>query len=185
MSGIKTFSNETSERYALALFELVNEKSELDLTEKQILQLSRICKENEIFNSFLKNPTHHINEQTNIINQISRLMKFTKNLNNFLLLLVKKRRIFFLEKILIKFLKLSFKKKGKISASLTSSKELSKEDLNNINSEISKTIGSTIEVVYKVDKELISGVKLQVGSLLIDSSLSNKLKKYKQLMIEN
>ena len=35
MSGIKTFSNETSERYALALFELANEKSELeDITHK-------------------------------------------------------------------------------------------------------------------------------------------------------
>ena len=30
MSGVKTFSNETSERYALALFELANENSELE-----------------------------------------------------------------------------------------------------------------------------------------------------------
>ena len=34
MSGIKTFSNETSERYALALFELSNENSEIEDIEK-------------------------------------------------------------------------------------------------------------------------------------------------------
>ena len=38
---------------------------------------------------------------------------------------------------------------------------------------------------YKVDKSLISGVKIQVGSLLIDTSVSNRLKKIKQSMIEN
>ena len=56
---------------------------------------------------------------------------------------------------------------------------------NLIETEISKVIGSKIDLVYKIDKELISGIKLQLGSLLIDSSIKNKLKKYKKLMIEN
>ena len=60
MSGIKTFSNETSERYALALFELANEKSELEDIEKNILFLLEICKSNSEFKSFLKNPTNQI-----------------------------------------------------------------------------------------------------------------------------
>ena len=76
-------------------------------------------------------------------------------------------------------------KKGKINATLTSSKELSKNDIEEIETEISKVIGSKIDLVYKIDKELISGIKLQLGSLLIDSSIKNKLKKYKKLMIEN
>ena len=37
---------------------------------------------------------------------------------------------------------------------------------------------------FKTDKKLISGIKIQVGSLLIDTSVSNKLKKIKQSMIE-
>ena len=35
MSGVKTFSNETSERYALALFELADENSEVENIEKK------------------------------------------------------------------------------------------------------------------------------------------------------
>ena len=49
LSGVKTFSNETSERYALALFELANENSELEKIEKNIIQLLKICLHNQEF----------------------------------------------------------------------------------------------------------------------------------------
>ena len=39
LSGVKTFSNETSERYARALFELANENSEVEDIEKNIFLL--------------------------------------------------------------------------------------------------------------------------------------------------
>ena len=56
---------------------------------------------------------------------------------------------------------------------------------NKINDEISKAIKANIEFNYKIDKSLISGLKIQLGSLLIDTSVSNKLKRIKQSMIEN
>jgi F-type H+-transporting ATPase subunit delta len=46
-------------------------------------------------------------------------------------------------------------------------------------------MGSTIKFDYKVDKSLIGGLKLQLGSFMIDTSIKNKLKKYKQRMLEN
>ena len=68
---------------------------------------------------------------------------------------------------------------------LISSKKSSEEERNNINQEISKAIKSKLDFTYKTDVSLISGVKIQVGSLLIDTSVSNKLKRIKQLIIEN
>ena len=185
MSGVKTFSNETSERYALALFELANENSELDGIEKNILLLLEICKKNPEFISFLKNPTYQLEVQTKIFTEVCNIIGCNKTLNNFLQLIIKKRRIYFLDKILEKFIKLSSKRKGKIEAILISSKNLSQDEKNNINNEISKSIKSNIDFTYKIDKNLISGVKIQVGSLLIDTSVSNKLKRIKQSMIEN
>ena len=37
-------------------------------------------------------------------------------------------------------------------------------------------MGSTIKFDYKVDHELIGGLKLQLGSFMIDTSIKNKLK---------
>ena len=185
MSGIKTFSNETSERYALALYELATENSEIEDIEKNIILLLEICNKNQEFLSFLKNPTYQLEVQGKIISEISKIIRLNKTLYNFLQLIINKRRIYFLDKILETFIKLSLKRKGKIEAILTSSKDLSRDEKNKINEDISKAIKSNIDFIYKIDKSLISGVKIQVGSLLIDTSVSNKLKKIKQLMIEN
>ena len=46
-------------------------------------------------------------------------------------------------------------------------------------------MGSTIKFDYKVDKELVGGLKLQLGSFMIDTSIKNKLKKYEKAMLEN
>ena len=184
MSGVKTFSNETSERYALALFELAEENSEIEDIEKSISILLKMCNSNSEFNNFLKNPTNQLEIQKKIFLEISKIMKFNKTLSNFLQLIINKRRIYFLNKILEKFSKLSSKRKGKVDAILTSSKALSPDERNSINQEISKAIKSNIDFTFKTDKSLISGIKIQLGSLLIDTSVSNKLKRLKQLIIE-
>ena len=185
MSGVKTFSNETSERYALALFELATENSEIDEIEKNISQLFEICKKNSEFLNFLKNPTHQMEVQIKVFDEISKVMGLKKTLKNFLKLIISKRRIYFLDKILDKFIKLSSKKKGKIEAIFISSKNLSQDERNAISQQISKAINSNINFTFKIDKSLISGTKIQVGSLLIDTSISNKLRRIKQSMIEN
>ena len=77
------------------------------------------------------------------------------------------------------------KKRGQINATLMSSKDLSQEEKKNINLEISKSINGVVDFTYKTDKSLISGLRVQVGSFLIDTSISNKLKRIKQSMIEN
>ena len=112
-------------------------------------------------------------------------MKFSNTFKNFLSLLVVKRRIFFLEKVIKSFLNLAMKRKGKISGKLISSKKLSNEEVKNISKELSDSINSQITFDYELDESLIGGLKIQIGSLMIDSSIKNKLKKYEQLMLES
>ena len=182
---MKTFSNETSERYALALFELANENSEIDEIEKSVSQLLEICKKNSDFLNFLKNPTHQIEVQVKIFDEIFKIMSLKKTFKDFLRLIIIKRRIYFLDKILDKFIRLSSKKKGKVEAIFISSKNLSLDERNSVSQEISKAVNSNINFTFIIDKSLISGTKVQVGSLLIDTSVSNKLKRIKQSMIES
>tara|TARA_B100001250_G_C19802514_1_gene791757 strand:- start:1048 stop:1605 length:558 start_codon:yes stop_codon:yes gene_type:complete len=184
LSSNKSFSTETSERYALALFELCKENSELDKVESNISDLLRIYDDNAELKNFLKNPTQSFSNQIKIVNQVSDIMKFSKTLNNFLLILVTKRRIFFLKKIIISFLKLVSIKKGEVNATLISSKKLSSEEIKNINKELSSVIGSSLVFDFKIDENLIGGFKVQIGSLMVDTSIKNKLKKYEKLMLK-
>ena len=102
----------------------------------------------------------------------------------FFFLLVEKRRIFFINKIAESFLKLCSNKRGELKASLVSSRELSQSLLDKISNDISTAVGSNIKFDYKVDKDLIGGMKVQLGSIMIDTSIKNKLKQYKKVMLE-
>ena len=66
---------------------------------------------------------------------------------------------------------------------MISSKNLTTDELKSLNSEISKVLGAVIALDFKVDENLIGGLKIQIGSLMVDTSIKNKLKKYEQIML--
>ena len=185
MSTNKSFSSETSDRYSRAFFEVVNESKELDKNENDVRNFQLLFDSSSEIKNFMLNPTQSKNTQNNVINLLSEKLGFSKNLKNFFLLLIEKRRIFFVKKIFKSFLKLCSVKRGEIKASLISSKELSPTELDEISKDLSNSMRSTIKFDYKVDKDLIGGLKLQLGSFMIDTSIKNKLKKYKQIMLED
>jgi F-type H+-transporting ATPase subunit delta len=184
VSSKKSFSSETANRYALALYQLAEENSELSVVEKDINELLLTFNTNEELKNFIKNPTESQSNQLVVLNKLSIAMNLSKIIKNFLSLLITKRRIFFLNTILQNFLLLASKKRGELKTSLVSSKNLTDDELKNLNSEISNVLGTVITFDYKVDENLIGGLKMQIGSLMVDTSIKNKLKKYEQIMLE-
>ena len=104
MSVNKSFSSETSERYARALFELSKESNELEKTEKNISNFKLLYYGSDEIRNFVKDPSKSIIQQNEVVNFIGEKLEFSKNLKSFFLLLIKKRRIFFINKILESFL---------------------------------------------------------------------------------
>tara|TARA_Y100000591_G_C21758127_1_gene658578 strand:+ start:604 stop:1161 length:558 start_codon:yes stop_codon:yes gene_type:complete len=185
MSANKSFSTETSERYSRALFEVLQEAKDLDKSEKDMVNFKHLINTSFELQNFIKDPTRSIDEQNKLLNFLSDKLDFSKNLKNFFFLLIEKRRIFFVKKIIESFLRLCSKKRGELNASLISSRELSDSELKNISKDLSEVTGSSLKFDYKIDKELIGGLKLQLGSLMIDTSIKNRLKKYEKTMIES
>ena len=185
MNTDRSFSTETSERYSRALYEVAKEANELEKVESDIKAFNSFLKNNSDLKNFFNNPTQSINNQNEAINILSDKLNLSKNLKNFLFLIIEKRRIFFISKIIDSFLKLCLIKRGELKASLISSKELSQSELENISKDLSTTMGSTLKFDYKIDKDLIGGLKLQLGSFMIDTSIKNKLKKLEQKMLES
>ena len=184
MSSKKSFSSETANRYALALYEIANEKSELESVEKNVKELLDVYKTSDDLQNFIKNPTQSQSIQLEILNKISIQMSLSIIVKNFLSILVTKRRIFFLNTIFLNFLSLVSKKKGELKAFLISSKKLTNEELKNLSTALSQTVENPVTFNYEVDETLIGGLKMQIGSLMIDTSIKNKLKKYEQIMLE-
>ena len=184
MSKNKTFSSEISQRYALALYELSKENNQTDEFVANMTNFMKLFNSNKELKNFVKNPTYSVENQKIVFDKILSLMNFNKLVKNFFSVLITKKRIFFLDQIIEEFLNLISIKRGEISGSLISSKEIDEKTILDIEKEISANIKRSIKLKSKIDKSLIGGVVVQIGSLMIDTSIKNKLQKYKKLMIE-
>ena len=150
MSSKKTFSTETSERYSRALFEVCKESNELEKVQIDVNNFLLILNSSSEIETFVKNPTQNLEQNSSVINILSDNLKFSKNLKNFLLLLIEKKRIFFVKKIFENFIKLCSKKRGEINASLISSKDLSQSELETISKDLSKAMGLNLKFDHLV-----------------------------------
>ena len=95
-----------------------------------------------------------------------------------------KNRLFFLGKIIEGFLNLVSDNKGELKAKLISSKKLSTEEQKKIQIELSKDFKSPLNINYEYDPDLIAGLIIQIGSVMVDTSIKTKLKKLEKNMLE-
>ena len=184
MSKNRTFSSEISQRYALALYELSKEKNQTEEFVSNMITFMKIFNSNKDLKNFVKNPTYSIQSQKIVFDKILSLMNFNKLAKNFFSILIIKKRIFFLDQVIEEFLKLISVKRGEISGKLISPQKIDEKTISDIEREISANIKRSIKLESKIDESLIGGIVIQIGSLMIDTSIKNKLQKYKKLMTE-
>tara|TARA_Y100000741_G_scaffold335117_1_gene292781 strand:+ start:55 stop:612 length:558 start_codon:yes stop_codon:yes gene_type:complete len=184
LSNKNRFSDSSAKSYSQALYELASEEKNLDDIEKNVASVLKLIFQSEEFNLLIKDPTNKQEDQQNVINIIFEKFNLNSLLKKFLNFLVMKRRFFYVEKILKDFLVICSKNRGEISAKLTVAKELNENEINKIKSELSKNFGSDIKLNYKYDPDLIGGLIMQVESIMIDTSIKNKLQKIENKMIE-
>ena len=184
MSSKSTFSNSTSKSYALALYELAKENSDLSSVEEGMKAIDKLIRENSDFKEMILSPTISKENKQEVIFSIADKNNFSQTLKKFLGFVAIKNRLFFLSKIIDSFLNLVSNEKGELKAKLISSKKLSIEEKQKINNELSKDFKSQLDINYKHDPDLIAGLIIQIGSVMVDTSIKTKLKKLEKNMLE-
>ncbi len=184
MSNKNVFSDASAKSYSRALYELASEEKNLDEVEKETKSLLNLFSSAQEFNTLIKDPTLKQQDQVKVINLITEKYNIQIVLRKFLNFLIIKRRFFFVEKILITFLKMCSKNRGEISASLIVAKKLNDDELESIKKDLSIKFGSNINLNYRHDPELIGGLIMQVESTMIDTSIKNKLQQIENKMVE-
>ena len=122
MISKSTFSNSASKSYALALYELAKENSELNKVEDGMNGIKVLLNESSDFKEMILNPTVTKEEKNKVIIKIVDQYNFCQSLKKFLGFLTIKNRLFFLNQIIDSFLNLVSSSKGELKAKLLSSK---------------------------------------------------------------
>ena len=78
MSSKSTFSNSTSKSYAIALYELSKENSELDKVESEMKKLNKLLDSSADFKEMILNPTVVKDDKKNVIFKIADQNNFSE-----------------------------------------------------------------------------------------------------------
>jgi F-type H+-transporting ATPase subunit delta len=171
-----------AESYAEALLELADSNSSLKDTTNDMNIVSQFLVNSNDLKKFLGNPLITLEAKKNVLKDVLGEQIGSKSLT-FLLLLVDRNRIAFLEDITQKFLELSYKKESIEIAKVTSSLQLSTQQQQSLAEKLKKVTGAKqIKLALKVDPSLIGGFTVEIGSKLIDTSIRGQLRQISSLL---
>ena len=128
MSLKSTFLNSTSKSYALALYELAKENSELNKVEDGVDGIKVLLSKSSDFKEMILNPTLKKEGKNKVIIKMVDQYSFCQTLEKFLGFITIKNRLFFLHQIIDSFLNLVSSSKGELKAKLLSSKNCQKRN---------------------------------------------------------
>lgn len=174
--------NLIAERYSLALFELAEQQSCLDVVAKDLTMLKKLITENFSLNRLFKNPISRRIEQQKIIVFLSEIVEFCSLTKNFLELTSKNRRLFAVDSIISFYLTRIATKNGDVNIMITSVTLLTEKQVVDIRSAISKIIDGNIILNVVIDPCLLGGIIIKFGSLIVDGSLKTKLQRLQLAM---
>jgi ATP synthase F1 delta subunit len=99
---------------------------------------------------------------------------------NFLELLLEKGRMPVIYRIRRQFDALWNKENKRLGVTVTSAVELDPEIAKRIGKEIEEQTGNTVELESRVDPDILGGLVLQVGNMVLDTSIRNRLEKLRK-----
>jgi ATP synthase, F1 delta subunit len=175
-------NNLVSDRYASALYELSSNAKSVEKVLNDLDLLNHYIKQSKDFKLLLKSPLISSNEKLKIIEKILNNKDSNILTLNFVKVISKNRRFTNLPFIISRFKNINAEKRGEILADITSADKLSDNQEKEITQQLKKILGEKLILNFKIDKKIIGGLIIKVGSKMIDSSLVSKINKLKLAM---
>ena len=171
--------SEISVRYSKALLELAKEKSLLSKIESDFLLLEKLL-ENSDVQHLIKTSNLPVKTQSSSFNKILKKMNVQKLTSNFILVLIKNRKINLLNEIIKSFFFHIEKENGVLNVDVITATKLDLNGEKSITKSINKITSNKKIILNKIlDKSIIGGLIIKFGSTMIDSSIKTKLNQLK------
>ncbi|MAZ76696.1 MAG: F0F1 ATP synthase subunit delta [Micavibrio sp.] len=178
-------SGATALRYATALVDTAYDSKKNDAVEKDLHELSAMIDASADLQNLIKSPLISRQEQQNAVMALAKKAKFQDVTANFLALLAQNRRLNMVSAVIAAAHKDMSKRRGEVAAQVQSAFKLSPAQEKALQEALTKAVGKTVAVNVDVQKDLIGGMVVTVGSQMIDDSVKRKLERLKIAMKSN
>jgi len=179
--------SKVAEPYAKALLDLATSTDSVEATTLDMVAISYLLSNSSDLKKFLGNPLITKKGKKTFIKEIIGCFlkdsKSKENILNFLLLLVDRSRIEVLESIAQRFKELAYEQELIKIVKITSSCDLDEDQQKKISKKLrTRTGAKKLKIACKVDRRLIAGFTIQIGSELIDASLLGEINQFSALL---
>jgi len=174
--------SDIAKRYATAFIDLAEESKKLDKVAKDLSSLAELLNGSDDLQQMIVGQNVSREDQRAAIVAVGKKAKFEKLTLNFLGTLAENRRLSILSLIISKVQAVIAEKSGELTADVISAKALTKTQVKNLGESLKKALGSTVVMNLKEDPELLGGLVIKVGSIMVDNSVKTKLERLHRAM---
>jgi F-type H+-transporting ATPase subunit delta len=164
--------------YAEALFEVGRDKGKLDALQQQLGQFADEVDRNRELQVFFFSPYLSTAEKQEGIERA--ISGAEPELVNFLELLVDKHRMTEVFRIRRELDELWKHENRRLDVTVTSAVELDRAVVEQIGQEVERQTGEKVDLSSRVDGEILGGIVLQVGNMVLDASIRSRLEKLRK-----
>lgn len=160
-------------RYAKSLLSLAEEKGQLDAVYSDMVQVQEACDNRDLYN-LLKSPIVKSDKKQSILS-IVFASQMSEISSEFIKIITRKRREGALPEIAEEVVRQYKMMKNITVAEVTSAIPLSEEQKKQIIGMLHKETAGEIELVEKINKDLLGGFICRIGDRQIDASISRRI----------
>jgi len=169
---------EIAEVYSRSLFEVAREQGDLDRVHDELGEFAEALDDSSDLRVFFFSPYFSSQEKKE---GISKLIEGAdENFVRFLEMLAERHRMPAIFRIRRSFDDLWRKENKLLPVTVTSAIDLDPELVEGIGRRIEEQTGQRVELSSKVDPDVLGGLVLQVGNMVLDASVRNRLEQLRK-----
>ena len=169
---------EIAQVYARSLFEVAKENDELDEIQEQLGQFADALDESRELQLFFFSPYFSSQEKKDAIDKV--VDGGNEHFTNFLELIAERHRMPAVFRMRREFDSLWRKENKLLEVRITSAVELDDDLVKSIGSRIEEQTGQRIDLDANVDPDVIGGLVLRVGNMVMDASVRGRLERLRK-----
>jgi len=169
---------EIAQVWARALFEVAKEQNRLDQMRDQLGEFADALNANRDLTVFFFSPYFSTDEKKNGLERA--VTGAEPALMNFLEALIERHRMPAIFRIRGRYDELWEEERDLLPVQVTSAVELDKSTVSQIGERIGEQTKRTVELSSNVDPDILGGIVLRVGNVILDASIRNRLEQLRK-----
>ena len=169
-------------RYALALYQFAEEKGKVDQYINDLDEICNLIKSNKDFYEVIKHPQISTRKKKHTFINIFK-GQIDEELLSFLLILIEKDRILYLEEKLREMKKIHLERKNTVSGVVKTTIPLTENQYNVLLDKLQRKYNKKIILTQEIDETILGGIYVRVHHDILDYTIKSRLSELENLML--